>query len=537
MSETSNDLLKAADRSPEIVERRKSRAANWMPWNDRRRKSRTDVGLEISSLGISMAYMTKDDSGQTKVMTDFRPFPNDKRLWTVESLAEPLHELVNTHRLQGQTVFVALGSEACVTRTLSGTNDDVDSGYKELLERSNHFLALGQGNRVHCHSELNLDAKRKRAWVTIAQHSIIEAVSQAIEQVRLRLGKIEHSTVALCQVIGHAGLDASQPVLLVLTNSHVASLVLSYNGQLILDYRPASATHETCQIDHWCESIRKHQKCLQRYLSSQLPRQHDKLDTLCLPGSNWSPLGMVAKKVQALGLKLEGMPIARVDSQLDVQEAYPSAEMLAAIWMARSVSANTADNSPTADLYKSFRPDIQLSTGLLLKAFWPMAAALLLVACMYAEVTRQNWVLHRAEATQEQQSALRLELQRLDQENSGHKDLLAKAAVLKAKLKPPTADHALKLLGRTLAQGMWLRQVSILPNGQVQISGTSYSNEGIYEYLAALKATGTLHNATLLSTRSVRFDAGDAFEFELSGVWAIPESNSDKAPTLALTQL
>lgn len=484
-----------------------------------------------------MAFLTKDEVGKTKVTTDFRPFPTDKRLWTLESLVQPLQDLVTSHRLQGQTVFVALGSEACVTRTLSGTNEDVDSGYKELLERSNHFLALGQGNRVHCHSELNLDAKRKRAWVTIAQYSIIEAVSQAVEQVRLRLGKIEHSTVALCQVIGQAGLDASQPVLLVLTNSQVASLVLSFNGQLILDYRPASVTHETCQIDHWCESIRKHQKCLQRYLSSQLPRQRDRLETLCLPGANWSPLGMAAKKVQALELKLEGLPISQVDAQLIVNEAYPTAEMLAAIWMARSVSTQATDSTPTADLYKSFRPDIQLTPGVLLKAFWPVAAALLLAACMYGEVTRQNWALHRAEATQEQQSALRMELQRLDQENSGHKDLLAKAAVLKAKLKPPTADHALKLLGRSLAQGMWLRQVAIMPNGQLQISGTSYSNEGIYEYLATLKSTGTLHNATLLSTRSVRFDAGDAFEFELSGVWTMPEAKDEKSSSLALTKL
>lgn len=534
MTDENTTLLKAADRSPEVVERRKSRNANWLPWNDRRRKSRTDVGVEISSLGISLAYLTRDDQGQTKVATDFRPFATDKKLWTMESLVEPLQELVNTHRLQGQTVFVALGSEACVTRTLSGTNDEVDLGYKELLERSNHFLALGQGNRIHCHSESIIDAKRKRACVTIAQHSIIEAVSSAIEQVKLRLGKIEHSTVTLCQVIGHSGLDANQPVLLVLTNSHVASLVLSYSGQLILDYRPAAATHQTCQIDHWCDSIRKHQKCLQRYLKSQLPRQHNCLSTLCIPGASWSPIGMVASRVQALGLQLEGLPIHKVDSHLTTPDEYPSAEMLAAIWMARSVSIQQADHAPAADLYKSFRPDIQLSPTLLLKAFWPVAAALLLVACMYAEVTRQNWSLHHVEAIQEQQSALRIELQRLDKENAGYHDLQAKMSALKLMLNTPTADQAIKLLGRSLSQGMWLRQVSILPNGQLEISGTSYSSEGIYEYLATLKETGAIQNATLLSTRSVRSEAGDAFEFELSGAWKMPTNKSLKSAGLTL---
>jgi Fimbrial assembly protein (PilN) len=520
-------LIEATELRPNAIDRRRTAGNSYLRWfSDRRRRERVNVGLEISPGGISLAIIAGAGTGSPRLTTDFAALPSSAMSqWTLESLSTLLKQLTAKYELQGHSVFVALGGNACVTRSFVGNNDDVDVNCKELAERAIHYLALGRGEKVCCQAETALDVRRKRAWVTVGQRDVIELVAKAVENAGLRLAKIEHTLTALCQVAGHSGCDQQEPILMVLTAAGRSDMFISFQGGLLLDYRPTQRNTTQDRSTIWHTSVIKHIKCLRRYLASQLPRGQASLSKICLPATNWTPNAEQVSLLEANDLQLTGLSIDFVCSGLEQTQAtsqgeLATAQMMAAIWMSRSMmeqaeNATPSDKSTPGDLTSSLRQHIDWSLRTLSKNLWPIAASLLLIVGLYGTLLQKRSQLQASESQLDGLQSVRLELDRLNLQMKRADDLVKVAGQLQQKLRLPDADLAIKMLGRSLPKGAWLKLIEVDGRRNVTVVGVCYTEDGIYEYLQALKQMEALRNVALVSTRPNRLPTGPAFEFEL----------------------
>jgi hypothetical protein len=493
--------------------------------------------LEISPQRISLAILRDGENGRSQLTTDSVEIGDSScNDWTLEKLTKLLKELIVKHEIQGHSVFVALGGNACVTRSFFGNNEEVEASCKEVSERASHYLALGRGEKVCCQAETAIDARRKRAWVTVAQREVLELVLRALEDAGLRLGRIEHTLTALCQVAGENGCDSAEPLLMVLTSSGRSDMFISFQGRLLLDYRPsAKTTSSTCPANLWSSLVIKHIKCLRRYLASQLPKDQANLTKICLPATNWQASALLTEQLSSNQLEVTQLDQNVVAANLDCEYTQPSPEMMAAIWMARSMAKNAlldatqSRESGPGDMTTSLRRQFDWSIRTMVANFWPIAASLLLLLSLYATVVQQNNSLKIADARLDDLQSVRVELDRLNLQMKGADEVLGVVRQLKTKLPAAQPDYAVKLLGRSLPKGTWLKHIDIDASRNIAVVGVSYSEDGIYEYINNLKETGPLQSIGLVSSRPTRLHSGPAFEFELKACLFVTKPTSGTA--------
>lgn len=533
-SETiSDNLLTAANHKSEKIERRKK---SIRVKSERRKSSRLSVGLDVSPSGISIAYIATNTGADSlpALTTDFVAFDKSSGPyngdWSTDELTQHLVKLVEKHRLSGHAVCVALGGEPCVTRAWFGKNADVDANISELRERTHRYLSLGRGDKISSYSEQQIDAKRKRAWLTVAHREVVNAIANAIKASGMRLTRIEHTLTTLCSAIGSTGYDAEEPVLLLNTSFGRPELGISFGGQLLLDYRPAAIGIEDIADANGiaAQMIGKHIKCVRRYLQPQLPRGTQELRKVCLPGRATLDVDSAKQLAQEHGLEIvDVMPVSTVCDGLSVES--PPAELssvLSAVWLARDLQAVERQNT---DLMQSLRKASNISLASTVKTLWPIAASIMLVIGLNALTFIQSHKLNKEQRQLESLQPARIEYQRAMHQLAEADERLLHTNALLRNLPHSNWNEIVKFSGRALPQGTWLRSVLVRSDSTVEITGASFTNDAIFDYLQRLKSSQLFTHVTLGGTRTVHHASGPAFEFEItttafSGKLASPES-------------
>ncbi|MCA9125981.1 MAG: PilN domain-containing protein [Planctomycetales bacterium] len=522
MTEASHpaDLVAATDRVSAIVERRSSKST-WRLGSDRRKNAALSVGLEISPAGVALAVVRHDQATGIKQLTtdytEFEPTSGPAQgNWTTDELSKALISLSEKHRLIGQAVHVGLGGEPCVTRQSFGENEQVNDDVAELTERTHRYLSLGRGEKVCCYAERQIDAKRKRTWVTVAHRGFIEAVAQAVESAGLRLARMEHTLSTICEAIGATGRDQQQPVLIVAKGSGRPEMAVSFQGQLILDYRPPRAALGEGMVDlSGIAAIGKHIKCVSRFAQSQLPRGSNEIREICLPGVPAVSANEIDNVKRMHGL----MPIPLstsilCDDLVAEQDILEHVEIFASVWLARR---SMRENAPlAANLMHSLSSNAKLSASLYVKTLWPLAACLLLVCGLYVASHFKNNSLLEAEAKLESLQPQRLEVQRLRRLLMDNRENIRQVKSLQRTVRPVAWNDILKFTGRALPSGTWLKSIRIERDNTVVVSGASFADDAIYEYVNRLRDSRLFELVTLGATKTVRLRSGPAFEFEIS---------------------
>tara|TARA_R110002049_G_scaffold27321_2_gene94114 strand:- start:230890 stop:232581 length:1692 start_codon:yes stop_codon:yes gene_type:complete len=520
---TADDLLAAADRAPAIVERRsikKRRVAH-----DRRSRLKQTVALEISPSGIELAIVCELADGKSRrLITDHFPFDRDSGpsndRWDTNELASAIKTLVDRHKLSGQKAVVGISGDLCVTRALFGENEEVESGLAELAERSHRYLALGRDEKLCCFSDKPVDAKRKRAWMTVSKRSVVHAIADAANHAGLRLIRMEHALVAICRALGDDRFNDDAPVLVVADSPDGVSLNISYRGQMLLDYRPATTGVLTsCTINAWADTIKRHIKCLRRYLDSQVSRDAKPLSTVYLVGRKSVDPDVVTDLKEQCGLDVRALPISEFMDELQCdQTPADCSEMFTAIWMASSESKRQEQDSPT-DILATLRPGDRIGLGPMLRAVWPLIAAACLIAMLFGFA---KWTKSRSVAMERQIESLqteRIEAGRIRVVLQRYDDRQAEAMKLKKRIPKPSWNFILRQAGQQMPQGTWLESLTV-DQGPVTIIGASFTDDAIYDYIARLKGSVAFSRVSLTSTQSIRTPNGPAFRFEISAEMA-----------------
>ncbi|MEZ6087601.1 MAG: PilN domain-containing protein [Pirellulaceae bacterium] len=511
-----SDLLAASGKTPEVIERRKStqRRAKF----DRRRKVKRNVGMEISPQGITLAVIErKDEASSRQLITHYEPFPEDsgplRGDWTDPALAETISKLVAKYQLAGNAVTVGLGGSACMTRVMMGENEDVDNDVRELTERARRYMGMGRGEKVCCHTEQRLDAKRKRVWVTVAKRSAVDAVASAVANAGLRLGRLEHTMVVLCRVLNAHRIDQDEPVLLVSDQSGRLELGISYQGRLLLDYRPAISNSDESED----VVLRRHIKCLRRYLQAKMSQSTAVLSKVFVSGGTAVQMLDNEQLQSSEDLQLRSFPF---DSLLDglsstIDQVDESPGGIAAIWLARDEQPG-ATNHVTNDLMSTLRPSGRTPWLQLLKTTWPVSAAALL-ACVLSVFGRLEE--RAADRIQQQVDVLspdHVEAARLRFVLQEHIQFDQQTNKLARQLPSPHWTRIVFKSGSLMPDGMWLESVRIDHRSIINISGASFTDEAIYEYINQLKSSGLFARVSLDSTNAIRVESGPAFRFEIT---------------------
>lgn len=514
------DLLVAADKQPQPVERRTSRS---QVKTDRRRNATLQVGMEVSHAGVTIAVI-RDVGGASTLETEKIYFGENSGPsnadWSGDEVQQAVATLAEKYRLSGQAVSVVIGGTPCVTRSLFGENSAVDGDVAEIRGRADRYLSLGRGDKVSAYAETPIDAKRKRAWLTVAHRDVVEAVANAVSNAGMRLARIEHSLVTLAKAIGEQGLDRRAPVLLVRQHTGRTEIAVSYQGELLLDYRPSSMDIEekesTTADDLPLHIVAKHVKCIRRFLQPQTPRDAEDLDAVFFLGT-LNPTDSARKQLfSEYGLTVRHLAHNDLMPNVSAASAHDcSFDPLAASWIARDTPS---PERASTDLMDSLRNRSSTSAKALVATFWPVAAAILLLLGL------QGWFYFeqtRVASTQQlvdDISSARLEYARTRNELAKLEAFEQSKAVLLSKIPSPDWNMVVKFLGRALPQGTWLNSVKLDSDTNIKILGGSFDEDAIYEYVQLLQDSGLFDFVTLEGTNATRFSNGPAFEYEITSV-------------------
>ena len=147
---------------------------------------RTIFAIEVGPSQLYFARVTEAASGdetdvQTYAMTWRREASSIHTETGAAELAAAMKQLVSMQRLGGQQIYLTLNSEFCVTRVVTGTEDQVRREMAALEERSSRYLSLGQGPKTIAASIQQIDARHQHALLTVANQKVPNTIVRTAE--------------------------------------------------------------------------------------------------------------------------------------------------------------------------------------------------------------------------------------------------------------------------------------------------------------------------------------------------------------------
>ncbi|MCC9601566.1 PilN domain-containing protein [Stieleria sp. JC731] len=543
MNQSSKDLLTAIGEEPSPLERRsrsdlsQANKSSRRVRFDRRRKARLSIGLEISPSGVSLAF-TEAVNDKKRLIVDRVEFPADrgpaKGDWNDGTLQSCLVELVQRHGLSGQAVHCSVGGKPCVTRILAGPDQQVDNELAELAGRTERYIGMGVGEKVRSEFTYRIDAKRKRVWVTVAMRDVVEAVAKATRATGLRLANLEHTMLVLSRVLHNHGRDAQEPVLMGIDDLGRIDLGISYQGRLLLDYRPAMPDEDIDQAD----VIQRHLKCLRRYVQAQFPDASSNLDKIYVA----SPSDHAVSADKSTGDKQErnfelaeyAFPFAELCDGYEIAgDCDPSTSLIAAIGLVRDQQSSHAVVDAN-NLVTTLQMQQKLPLRKLMKATWPIttiAVATIILVIMEFQVAGR---IHEAEAK------IDSHLSEVDHRDQLRADLTSRIEFdkeiqqVKQSIKRPQWADIIWDVGHELPERMWLESIQFHNDQTLLIVGVSRSDHGVFDYLERLRNSKLLTRVSLQSTSSHRGASTTDVRFEISAQISQPEAPAKLAESDAL---
>jgi len=431
------------------------------------------------------------------------------------ALAATLREMVGDDKIAAAPLQLVLSGDFCVTRTVAGTRDQVEQELKNLRDRSALYISLGHGSKSFAESVRTIDARRTQGSITVTNEQSLAAVSNAVRELGFKVKSIEHSLVALSRAVGKTGRDAESPVILVELHQRGIDLGITFQGRLLLDYRPGGLSRLPGEQRQLADIILKHLGRIRRYCHRYFQFSGGKISQVLLCGEG--------EEIEVLRRHLE----SATDLQATVlmpQEVCPDWLIEGGAddgWLLASLGALLKAGQPTPE---ENTPD--LLTPLLLaqreplwpalaKHAWMVAAALALTITGYAAGLYQHWhsssmsaAVAKARDNAELLAARQIELASIDAK-------MRHLTTIGHRLTPPTWDDFLAEVSSCLPQGAWLESLKVNSGGTVYLFGPSFNEDGVYDFVEHLKAVASLSDVVLEGTKPARLETGPATLFDV----------------------
>jgi len=483
-----------------------------------RRAQKLQVFMEIS--GRDVHVLLVDRSGSQPALRVYSlpwrqeetPLARNNRS-SLGELTSVLQALVVREKLHGASVRLAISGDFCVTRILSGTKEHVRQQLQSLADRCALYLSLGSGENTFAEASRPLDAKHEVAWVTVANERTLRSLVAAVENAGLQVASMEHSLVAIARTLGQLHQDEQEPVVVLDITRRGVDVGISFQGQLLLDYRPGGlATKERV-----AEILVKHLKRLQRFCNRRFSFAKGRLRRVFLCGNLDDVQQIMGQFSPHSDLAVCAVQPAELLAQLGNSDAPQIHAEHAAIAGLLAFALDPVSSPPAPDFMRQWSSQAQEPLWpATARLCWPMAAAMLGALAILGAAFYQHARCHALErnlrelATSQQQFRewkAQLMLSRLTVENVDS---------VSQKIFRPAWPELMAALGRSLPQGVWLEKVSIDGDGHLLVTGPSLNEDGVFEFVRALKRETLLTDVALEGTQPAAFVSGPALRFEIS---------------------
>jgi len=429
----------------------------------------------------------------------------------VEELTEAFQTLVSDERLAGAKVGIALGGEFCVTRVITGPTEEVRREFAELEERSLRYLTLGPGPKALAGDIHQLDARHQHALLAVANQHTLDLLMKIAESVGVQLESIEPSLLALSRAQARLRDACQDACLIIQLDEDVAELGICHGGRLLLDYRPGGKTN----ADNVADVAALHLSRLRRYIE----RYHSYLDAplrhVYLSGDAEAVARARANFARLPDFEVHVLEPSDLDMPWQHAAEPPGTDLAAALGTAMVLYSPAGDQQGPNLIESALAQQREPMRPILVRCSIPFAAVLLVAAAVLMLHLKQ-WY---------ETAALRDELQRLTPVTVRATELRLKLVASDAKLvqlkaleehlPQPDWQRVLNHISQSMPDDVWLDRLSFHDGHSAALTGASYTDGGVYDFVGYLKQVPEIAEIALEGTGVGQSSTGPTTNFNL----------------------
>jgi hypothetical protein len=484
---------------------------------DRRRGTDArNVAIEITESMIRVALVVRgDETDPEKVVT--RSITWRKEATTLNSelgaqeLAAAVGSLVAEERLAGAQVRIALSGEFCVTRVVTGPTEDVRREIADLEERSHRYLTLGPGPKTIAGSIQQLDARHQHAMLTVANQKTLDALLRMADAVGIQLCTIEPSLVALSRAQGQINITSQDACLVIQLNSGGVELGICQGGRLLLDYRPGGKTNAANVAD----VVAQHLTRVQRYLDRHHSSLKSPIQKVYLAGD--AQAVALAQRQFARFKQFEVTPLDPSQLCANWQHAgeLPGSELAAALGTTL-IDYHTDSSERTPNLMERILSESrEPMRPILIRSLLPIAAVLLVALGMFVLLQRERHETIALHAQIDELEPIRAKARDAELALAVTEKKLFQFKELDKRLPTPNWGRLLTRIAESMPDDVWLEGLAFQDGHSAKLTGASYADGGVYDFVGYLKQVPDIAQIALEGTGVGRSSTGPTTSFQL----------------------
>jgi Tfp pilus assembly protein PilN len=429
----------------------------------------------------------------------------------VEELTEAFRTLVSDERLAGARARIALGGEFSVMRVITGPTEDVRREFAELEERSLRYLTLGPGPKALAGDIQQLDARHQHALLAVANQRTLDLLMRIAESVNLQIESIEPSLLALSRSQAHLRDACQEACLMIQLDEDNAELGICHGGRLLLDYRPGGHT----SAENVADVVALHLSRLQRYLERYHSYLNVPLRHVYLAGDAAAVARACANFEKLKNFEVHVLEPRDLDMPWNHVADPPGTGLAAALGTAMAIYSDTSKVQGPNLIESTLAQQREPMRPILIRSLIPVAAVMLIAATLallhlnqWRQVAQVRSELEALTPACVRATELRLKLTAAD----------AKLEQLKAlanQLPKPEWENMLNRISNSMPEDVWLDRLSIQDGRSVSLSGASYSDGGVYDFVGYLKQVPGIEEPALEGTGVGQSPSGPTTNFDL----------------------
>jgi Tfp pilus assembly protein PilN len=411
-----------------------------------------------------------------------------------------------------------------VTRVITGPTEDVRREFSELEDRSLRYLTLGPGPKALAGSTQQLDARHQHALLAVANQRTLDQLMQVADTVNVQIECIEPSLIALSRAQAQLTVACKDACLMIQLDEDVAELGICHGGRLLLDYRPGGRTN----AENVADLVALHLSRLQRYIE----RYHSYIDAplrhVYLAGDA-DAVARASKKFSELpDFHVHVLQPADIDMQWNHAAEMPGTELAAALGTAMALySDSTEKQGPNlietalAQLREPLRP-------VLIRSLTPIAAVLVIAVGLFLVRIKQWSEIASVQAELESLAPVCARATELRLKLGAAENKLTHLQALDKQLPQPPWQQILSHISQSMPDDVWLDRLTFQDGASAMLTGASYTDGGVYDFVGYLKQVPDVAEIALEGTGVGQTTTGPTTNFTLQLTLANLADRSEK---------
>lgn len=482
----------------------------------RRRGERRVFAIEISSCDLRVVELqtSADADRADEVSATTCCWQREARAFnSPESRAElaaAFREISRDRGMHGAEIRVVLSGEFCVLRTVRGALDAVRAELSQLEQRSRLYLSLGPGEKVVVSHIQALDARHAHALAAVCNRATLDSIQAAADAAGVEIAVIEPALAALNRATTRTSQPPEGAYLLCHLTPAGMEIGVCHGGQVLLDYRPAGRT-EVKDLPALLETNRSR---LSRHVGRCLRTSPPELTQIFLCGDEELVAAAAHELRQSSTFGVSALRPADVKATWQIHQdgGEVSAAALGALL---AVYAPAGDVDSPNLMQHIIDRKLEPLRPRLIRSLMPLAATLLAMATLSVVNVRQQSALDSMQAELDELAVAAARANELRLNLLASKGKLIELQKLAAQLPPDLGDTLVRRLAGCLPNDVWLSRLEVADRSTIRVTGASYQEAGVYDFVRWLEKAPGLTEVALKGTSPSYSATGPTTNFDL----------------------